>query len=85
MDEDSRKNTRIINNMSKNNDDDKMMRHPDEVEYEQVEIWSEEWQCNILGLARKRDRSRSRSRGGDDEEERPASLLEKRVDAASVF
>ena len=42
-------------------------------EYEEVEVWSEEWQCNIFGLAQKRDRSRSRSRGGEDEdEERPA-------------
>ena len=38
-------------------------------EHEEVEIWSEEWQCNICGLAQKR--SRSRSRGEDDEQDRP--------------
>ena len=35
---------------------------------------SEEWQCNICGLAQK-SRSRSRSRGEDDEKDRPTKAL----------
>ena len=48
-----------------NDDDDKEKRNRDSIEFEQVEIWSEEWQCNV-------ERSRSRSRGEDDEQHRPA-------------
>ena len=50
-----------------------MKRNADGIEYEEVEIWSEEWQCNICGLAQKRSRSRSRSRsrGEDDEQDGP--------------
>ena len=44
--------------------------YQNDIEYETVQIWSEEWQCHISGLApRKRDRSRSRSRGRDEEEQ----------------
>ena len=44
--------------------------YPNDIDCETVQIWSEEWQCHISGLApRKRDRSRSRSRGRDEEEQ----------------
>ena len=44
--------------------------YQNDIEYETVQIWSEEWQCHISGLApRKRDRSRSRSRGRDEGEQ----------------
>ena len=57
----------VLNGIS--GDDDKVKRNADGVEYEEVEIWSEEWQCNICGLAQRRSRSRSRRRGEDDEQD----------------
>ena len=71
MDEESRKKGGRINFLNSSGDDDKVKRNVDGIEYEEVEIWSEEWQCNICGLAEKRSRSRSRSRGEDDEKDRP--------------
>ena len=71
MDEESRKKGGRINVLNSSGDDDKVKRNADGIEYEEVEIWSEEWQCNICGLAQKRSRSRSRSRGEDDEQDRP--------------
>ena len=50
-----------------NDDDDKEKRNGDSIEFEQVEIWSEEWQCNV-----ERSRSRSKIRGEDDEQHRLA-------------
>ena len=50
----------------------KYIKKDDEnLEYEEVEVWSEEWQCNIMGLVQKRDRSRSRSRDRGAGDERP--------------
>jgi hypothetical protein len=69
MDEESRKSGGNIGAMSGQYGDDDKKHETDHEKYEEIEIWSEEWQCNIMGLAKKRDRSRSRSRG---EEERPA-------------
>ena len=69
MDEESRKKGGRINVL--NSSGDKVKRNADGIEYEEVEIWSEEWQCNICGLAQKRSRSRSRSRGEDDEQHQP--------------
>ena len=58
--EESRKKSGRINVFNKSNDeDDKVKRNADGIEYEQVEVWSEEW-CNICGLAQKSSRSRSR-------------------------
>ena len=66
MDEESRKAGGSLGNITK--DDDEKPRE----EFEEIEVWSEELQCNIFGIAKKRDRSRSRSRGrGEEEEERP--------------
>ena len=62
MDQESRKKGGRINVLNSSGDDDKVKRNADGIEYEEVEIWSEEWQCNICGLAQKRSRSRSRSR-----------------------
>ena len=70
MDEESRKKGRI-NVLNSSGDDDKVKRNADGIEYEEVDTWSEEWQCNICGPAQKRSRSRSRSRGEDDEQDRP--------------
>ena len=67
----SRKKGGRINIINNSGDDDKVKRNVADIEYEEVEIWSEEWQCNICGLAQKRSRSRSRSRGEDDEQDRP--------------
>ena len=70
MDEESRKKggrINVLNNSS--GDDDKVKRNADGIEYEEVEIWSEDWQCNICGSAQ--NRSRSRSRGEDGEQDRP--------------
>ena len=67
MDEDGRIN--VLNNSS--GEEDKVKRNADGIEYEEVEIWSVEWQCNICGLAQKRSRSGSRSRGEDDEQDGP--------------
>ena len=55
MDEDGRIN--VLNNSS--GEEDKVKRNADGIEYEEVEIWSVEWQCNICGLAQKRSRSGS--------------------------
>ena len=75
MDEESRKTGGAIGSVSKK-------QEPDD-EYEEIEVWSDEWQRNVFGLARKRGRSRSRSRGReDDEEERPAK--QKRRDQGDV-
>ena len=71
MDEESRKKGGRINVLNSSGDDDKVKRNADGIEYEEVEIWSEEWQCDICGVAQKRSRSRSRSRGEDDEQDRP--------------
>ena len=73
MDEESRKKSGRINVLNNSGEDDKVKRNADGIEYEELEIWSEEWQCNICGLAQKRSRSRSRSRsqGEDDEQDRP--------------
>ena len=60
-----------INVLNSSGDDDKVKCNADGMEYEEVEIWSEEWQCNICGLPQKRSRSRSRSRREDDEKDRP--------------
>jgi hypothetical protein len=75
MDEDSRKSNGRINNVHNDHDDDHRDRSNNEnTEFEQIEVWSDEWQCMILGLAPlKRSRSRSRSRG-DDAEERPMKV-----------
>ena len=57
MDEESRKKggrINVLNNSS--GDDDKVKRNADGIEYGEVEIWSEDWQCNICGLAQKRSR-----------------------------
>ena len=35
------------------NDKTKISSSHDDEEYEQVEVWSEEWQCNIMGLAQR--------------------------------
>ena len=64
MDEESRKKGGRINVINNSGDDDTVKRNANGIEYEEVEIWSEEWQCNICGLAQMRSRSRSRSRGG---------------------
>ena len=71
MDEESRKKGGRINVLNSSGDDDKVKRNADAIEYEEVEIWSEEWQCNNCGSAQKRSRSRSRSRGEDGEQDRP--------------
>ena len=73
MDEASRKKSGRINVLNNSGEDYKVKRNADGIEYEEVEIWSEEWQCNICGVAQKRSRSRSRSRsqGEDDEQDRP--------------
>ena len=72
----SRKKSRRINVLNNSGgEDDKVKRNADGIEYEEVEIWSEEWQCNICGLAQKRSRSRGRSRGEDDEQDRPTKAL----------
>ena len=63
MVDESRKKGGRINVLNSSGDDDKVKRNADGIEYEEVEIWSEEWQCSICGLAQKRSRSRSRSRG----------------------
>ena len=44
----------VFNNSS--GEDDKVKRHADSIEYEEVEKWSEEWPCNICGSAQKRSR-----------------------------
>ena len=71
MDGESRKKGGRLNVLNSSGGDDKVKRNADGIEYEEVEIWSEEWQCNICGLAQKRSISRSRSRGEDDEQDRP--------------
>ena len=63
MDEESRKKGGRINVLNSSGDDDQVKRNADGIEYEEVEIWSEEWQCNICGLAQKR---RSRLRDQED-------------------
>ena len=69
MDEEARKGS-SINAIAESTDQN--VRDPKETEYESVQVWCEEWQCHVCGLApRKRERSRSRSRGRGDEEERP--------------
>ena len=75
MDEESRKKGGRINVLNSSSDDDKVKRNADGVEYEEVEIWSEGWQCNICSLALKRSRSRSRSRGEESEKDRPTEAL----------
>ena len=71
MDEESRKAGGQIGNIHSCPND---CTENDTEEYEEVEVWSEEWQCSIMGIARKRDRSRSRSSRRDDDHEdaRPA-------------
>ena len=50
MDEESRKKSGRINVLNNSSGkDDKVKRNADGIEYEEVEIWSEEWQCNICG------------------------------------
>ena len=49
MDEESRKKSGRINVLNNSGEDDKVKRNADGIEYEEVEIWSEEWQCNICG------------------------------------
>ena len=71
MDEELGKKGGRVNVLNSSGDDDKVKRIADGIEYEEVEIWSEEWQCNVCGLAQQRSRSRSRSRGEDDEQDRP--------------
>ena len=71
MDEDAKKGHLSINGVTHPAQDDHQ-KPPDhqQTEYEKVEIWSEEWQCHICGLApRRRERSRSRSRGDEHERE----------------
>ena len=56
MDEDSRKNNARINVFDKgNDDDDKVKRNTGSIEYESVEIWSEEWQLQHLWLSTKEE------------------------------
>ena len=61
-----------INVLNSSGDDNKVKRNADDAS--STRKWryeSEDWQCNICGLAQKRSRSRSRSRGEDDEQDRP--------------
>ena len=44
MDEESPKKGGRINVLNSSGDDDKVKRNADGIEYEEVEIWSEEWQ-----------------------------------------
>ena len=59
MDEDARKTGGSIGGVSK-------QQAPEEEEEDEIEIWSEDWQCYIFGLARKRDDD------DDVDDERPA-------------
>ena len=69
MDEDARKQNRGIHAVGNNTevleqDNTSPHLYQNDIEYETVQIWSEEWQCHVSGLApRERERSRSRSRG----------------------
>ena len=55
MDEESRKKSGRINVLNNSSgDDDKVKRNADGIMYEEVEMWSEERQCNICGLAQNR-------------------------------
>ena len=53
MDEESRKKGGRINVINNSGDNDKVKRNVADIEYEEVEKWSEEWQCNICGLEEK--------------------------------
>ena len=51
-DEESRKKSGRINVFNNSSgEDDKVKRHADSIEYEEVEKWSEEWPCNICRLS----------------------------------
>ena len=72
MDEESQKRSGRINVLNNSSgEDDKVKHNAAGIEYEEVEIWSGEWQCNICGLPQQRSRSRSRIHGEDDEQDRP--------------
>ena len=74
MDEEPRERSGRINVLNNSSgEDDKVKRNADCIGYEEVETWSEVWQCNICGSVQKRSSGGSRSRGEDDEQDRPTT------------